>query len=84
MGIDWEFSKTRQNVDLRFVEPWLFGTPTQLSINLYNRAQDQVSQQFYDDQRSGISVRVGRPFPWFDYTSIFTRYSYESIELAKK
>jgi outer membrane protein insertion porin family len=82
VGIDWEFSKTRQTVDLRFTEPWLFGTPTQLSLNVYNRVQGQVSQQFYDDQRRGASIRLGRPFPWFDYTSMFWRYSWESIKLS--
>ncbi len=82
VGIDWEFSRTRQTVDLRFSEPWLFGTPTQLTLNVYNRGQDRIAQQFYDDRRRGASVRIGRPFPWVDYTSIFWRYSYESIRLA--
>lgn len=82
VGIDWEFSKYRQNVDLRFSEPWLFGTPTELNLNVYNRFQNQVRQQYYDDRRRGASVRVGRPLPWFDYTSGFVRYSYERIELT--
>ncbi|UCG53309.1 MAG: outer membrane protein assembly factor BamA [Candidatus Latescibacterota bacterium] len=82
IGVDWEFSKYRQNVDLRFTEPWLFGTPTELSINLFNRIQNQVRQQFYNDRRRGVSLRVGRPFPWFDYTSVFLRYRYEEIELT--
>jgi len=82
VGVDWEFSKTRQNVDLRFMEPWLMGTPTQLSLNFYNRVQNQVAQQFWDDRRRGGSIRLGRPFPWFDYTSIFGRYSYEEVELS--
>lgn len=82
VGIDWEFSRTRQTVDLRFTEPWLWGTPTQLTLNVYNRVQDQVAQQFYDDRRRGASVRLGRPFPWVDYTSIFWRYSFEDIKLS--
>jgi outer membrane protein insertion porin family len=82
VGLDWEFSKYRQNVDLSFNEPWLFGTPTDLSVNVYNRFQNQIRQQFYDDRRRGASTRVGRPVPWFDYTSAFVRYSYERIELT--
>jgi outer membrane protein insertion porin family len=58
VGIDWEFSRYRQNVDLRFTEPWLFGTPTELSLSVFNRMQDQVRQQFWDDRRRGFSVRV--------------------------
>jgi outer membrane protein insertion porin family len=82
VGINWEFSRYRQNIDLNFTEPWLFGTPTELSVNVFNRLQDQVQQQFYSDRRRGISMRVGRPFPWFDYTSVFLRYQYEWIELS--
>jgi outer membrane protein insertion porin family len=82
VGVDWEFSKYRQNVDVSFTEPWLFGTPTELSINVFNRIQNQVRQQFYSDRRRGVSARVGRPFPWFDYTSVFLRYRYEWIELS--
>lgn len=82
VSLDWEFSRFRQNVDLRFTEPWLMGTPTNLSVNVFNRVQNQVRQQFYNDRRLGFSVRVGRPFPWFDYTSIFWRYGLESIELS--
>jgi len=82
VGLDWEFSKYRQNVDLNFTEPWLFGTPTELAVNVFNRLQDQVRQQYYNDRRWGMSVRVGRPFPWFDYTSLFVRYMYEWIKLT--
>ncbi len=81
LGLNWEFSSTRQNMDLRFTEPWLFGTRTELSVSIFNFIQNQVSQQFYDDRRKGFSIRLGRPFPWFDYTSIFGRYQYEAVEL---
>ncbi len=82
IGFDWEFSKFRQNINVSLTEPWFMGTPTEVSFNVYNRIQQQVQQQFFSDKRKGISVRVGRPFPWFDYTSVFTRYSYEEVELS--
>jgi outer membrane protein insertion porin family len=41
-----------------------------------------VAQQFWNDRRRGASLRIGRPFPWFDYTSVFFRYLWESIELS--
>ncbi|NIM19470.1 MAG: outer membrane protein assembly factor BamA [Candidatus Latescibacteria bacterium] len=81
IGLNWEFSSYRQNLDLRFTEPWLLGTPTELSVSVFNIIQNQVRQQFYDDRRKGFSIRIGRPFPWFDYTSVFGRYQYESVEL---
>lgn len=82
VGFDWEFSKFRQNIGLQFTEPWFMGTPTQLSLNIYNRIQNQVRQQFYSDRRTGFSLGIGRPFPWFDYTSVFARYSFEGVELT--
>jgi outer membrane protein insertion porin family len=82
VGFDWEFSKYRQNISVQFTEPWLMGTPTELSLSVYNRIQNQVRQQFFSDRRTGFSVRVGRPVPWFDYTSAYTRYSFEGVELT--
>jgi outer membrane protein insertion porin family len=81
LGLNWEFSSYRQNIDLRFTEPWLFGTRTELSVSVFNFVQNQVQYLFYDDRRKGFSVRLGRPFPWFDYTTILGRYQYEEVEL---
>ncbi|MCH7549838.1 MAG: BamA/TamA family outer membrane protein, partial [Candidatus Krumholzibacteriota bacterium] len=82
VGVDWEFSRFRQNINLQFTEPWLMGSPTELSFNVFARNQNQVNQQFYSDRRTGFSVRVGRPFPLLDYTSAFVRYGLEQVELS--
>ncbi len=82
VGFDWEFSKYRQNISASFTEPWLFGTPTSLSLSVFNRVQQQVAQQFYSDRRTGFSVVVGRPFPWLDYTRLAARYRFEGVELT--
>jgi len=82
VGFDWEFSRYRQNINVNLTDPWFMGTPTEVSVNVYNRQQNQVRQQFFSDRRTGISFRVGRPFPWFDYTSAFVRYSYERVDLS--
>jgi len=82
VGFDWEFSRFRQNINVQLTEPWFMGTPTEVSISVYNRQQNQVRQQFFTDRRTGVGLRVGRPFPWFDYTSIFTRYTLERIDLS--
>jgi len=81
-GLDWEFSRYRQNVNLSLTDPWFRGTPTEVTVDVYNYLQNQVSQQFYSDRRTGGSLRVGRPFPWFDYTSVYGRYSYERVALS--
>jgi outer membrane protein insertion porin family len=82
VGFNWEFSRFRQNVDVSLTEPWFAGTPTEVSVNVYKRQQSAVRQQFFTDGRTGIGLRVGRPFPWFDYTSIFVRYTLERVALS--
>jgi len=82
IGFDWEFSRFRQNINVSLTEPWFMGTPTEVSINVYNRQQNAVRQQFFTDRRTGFGLRVGRPFPWFDYTTIFTRYTLERVDLS--
>lgn len=82
IGFDWEFSKYRQNLSVQFTEPWFMGTPTELSFSVYNLIQNQVRQQYFSDRRTGFSLGVGRPFPWFDYTRVLARYSYEAVELT--
>jgi outer membrane protein insertion porin family len=58
------------------------GTPTEVTVSLFNRVQNQVRQQFFSDRRRGGSLRVGRPFPWFDYTRVFASYRFEQVELT--
>ena len=79
---NWEFARSRQDISLSFTQPWAFGTPTEITGSVYAANQDRVSQQFYSDRRTGFSLRVGRPFPWLDYTTVSVRYSLEEVELA--
>ena len=79
---NWEFARSRQDVSLSFTQPWAFGTPTEVTGSVFAANQDKVQQQFYSDRRTGFSVRVGRPFPWLDYTTISVRYSLEEVELS--
>lgn len=79
---NWEFARSRQDISLSFTQPWAFGTPTEVTGSIYAANQDRVQQQFYSDRRTGFSIRVGRPFPWLDYTTASVRYSLEEVELA--
>lgn len=79
---NWEFARSRQDISLSFTQPWAFGTPTEVTGSVYAANQDRVQQQFYSDRRTGFSIRVGRPFPWLDYTTVSVRYSLEEVELA--
>ena len=66
-----EFGRFR-TFDVSFTEPWLFGTPTTGGIDAFD-----TRRRFneYVEKRRGGSLRVGRPFPWLDYTTISGRYS---------
>ncbi|GJM45115.1 MAG: outer membrane protein assembly factor BamA [Gemmatimonadota bacterium] len=66
-----EFGDFRE-YDISFTEPWLFGTPTSAGVDAFD-----TRRRFneFEEKRRGVNLRVGRPFPWLDYTRISTRYS---------
>jgi outer membrane protein insertion porin family len=72
-----EFGRFRE-LELSFTEPWLFGTPTSAGIDIFDtrRRFDE-----YTEKRRGGDLRLGRPFPWLDYTNMFWRYSLAEYRL---
>ena len=57
---------------MSFTEPWLFGTPTSAGIDVFDTRRRYNE---YTEKRRGTSLRLGRPFPWLDYTHAYWRYS---------
>jgi outer membrane protein insertion porin family len=82
VSLDWEFGKTRKNINFQYVEPYLLGTENSLTLSVYNWIQDRVSQQYYTDRRKGFSIQLGRPFPWLDYTRFGASYRFEHVALS--
>lgn len=82
VGLDWEFGRYRQNMNLRFTEPYFMGTQTSLTLSVFNWIQDRISQQYYKDRRVGFSIRAGHPLPLLDYTSGFLSYRFEKVNLT--
>ena len=82
VSLDWEFGRTRKNINFQYVEPYLLGTENSLTFSVYNWIQDRVSQQYYTDRRKGFSIQVGRPFPWLDYTKLWASYRFEHVALS--
>lgn len=66
-----EFGNFRE-YDLSFTEPWLFGTPTSAGVDAFDTQRRYT--EFIENRRGG-NLRVGRPFPWLDYTNVAARYS---------
>ena len=66
-----EFGRFRQ-YDFSFTEPWLFNTPTSAGFDIFDARRRYTE---YEEERTGGTIRLGRPFPWLDYTRMSWRYS---------
>lgn len=76
VDFSWEFGTRREQFLLGFTEPWLFDTPTSLSIRVYTLNNDYYD--YYDFKRNSISARVGRRLKKPAYSSISFGYRLES------
>ena len=76
LDFSWEFGTRREQFLLGFTEPWLFDTPTSLSIRVYTLNNDYYD--YYDFRRNSISARVGRRLKKPAYSSISFGYRLES------
>jgi outer membrane protein insertion porin family len=78
VAINYEFSKTRHDVQLSYTEPWFRDTPLSLGGELFHTTS---TRDEYDRTRTGGAVTVGRPLPWIDYTSASVRYLLERTNI---
>jgi outer membrane protein insertion porin family len=78
MSVRAEFGRFRE-YEFSFTEPWLFDTPTTAGFDIFDTRR-RFSE--FTEKRRGGNVRVGRPFPWLDYTRVSARYSIAEYELA--
>jgi outer membrane protein insertion porin family len=82
-NVDFQFGALQTSFDAGFTEPWLFNTPTSLSVNFFDTTQiyntnvigSSTSTQFYNQYRVGGSVSLGRKLS--RYWSLFGTYDYE-------
>lgn len=78
VNVRWQFGKTRQDYEIGFTEPWLFNTPTLAGADIFHTTRDMG---YYDKQNSGLSLRIGRPIPWLDYSRAYLSYTLEDIDI---
>ena len=76
IGINYQFSSSRQDVDLSFTEPWFMDTPLSLGGQIFHTTSNYDE---YDRRRTGGAVTVGRTIPWIDYASASVRYMLEKV-----
>ena len=78
LDFSWEFGTRREQFLVGFTEPWLFDTPTSLSVRIYTLSNDYYD--FYDFKRNSVSVRVARRLKKPAYSSLSFGYRLESEE----
>ncbi len=75
LTFNWQFGNFNyRNLSIGFTEPWAFGTPTSVGVNIYDITQDYGTKI----QQTGISLTVGRRLTWpDDYFSISWTVRYQ-------
>ncbi len=67
-GLRFEIGSVRQNAELSFTEPWVFGYPYSFGFDVYKRDFDRSgsSGYFFDQEKTGFDLRLGKEFTDFD------------------
>ncbi len=71
-----EFGTTRENYELSFTEPWLFGIPLSFGVDLYRR---DWSWEDYNERRKGGDLRFRRRI--VDFLEANLTYKLEQVEI---
>ncbi len=78
LSLHLERGSKRSDYYLSFTEPWFRDTPTLLGFSIYNSSLDR---DFYNEQRRGGSVKLGRPLAWPDYSRGAITYRLEDVRV---
>ena len=81
LDFNWEFGTRREQFRVGFTEPWLFDTPTSLSVlaytqnlHYYDYRSGRYDSILYKSKRNSINVRVGRRLKKPAYSSLSLGY----------
>ncbi|MDP6803207.1 MAG: outer membrane protein assembly factor BamA [Gemmatimonadota bacterium] len=80
MSIRAEFGRFRE-FEFSFTEPWLLDTPTSAGIDVFDTKR---RFETFTETRTGGDLRLGRRFPWLDYTRSFWRYSLAEYQVEAR
>ena len=76
LSFNIDFGSRRNSFSVSFTEPWLFGRPTLLGVDVF-----ALNRRWFDDYtegRQGGSVRLGRRLSWpDDYFRLYASYRLE-------
>ncbi|HLD75591.1 MAG TPA: outer membrane protein assembly factor BamA, partial [Candidatus Norongarragalinales archaeon] len=67
-GIRLELGSVRQNAELSFTEPWVFGYPYSFGFDVYRKEFNRsgTSGYFFDQSKTGFDLRLGKEFTEYD------------------
>ncbi len=77
-----QIGTVRQDFELSFTEPWIFGYPYSFGFDLYQRTREREHDigYAYDEDRQGGDLRVGKEFT--DYTRGDLVYRMDKIKIS--
>ncbi|MFC1567089.1 outer membrane protein assembly factor BamA, partial [bacterium] len=85
----WEFGERRQNYQIGFAEPYLFGSDTSFGIDLFNMIRDReyvyrdfndrTKSDWYKEENKGVILKFGRTLS--DYYKIKFSFGHEEVEV---
>jgi outer membrane protein insertion porin family len=77
-----ELGSVRQNYELSFTEPWVFGLPYSFGFDLYRREFNRSGSAgyFFDQSKTGGDLRLGKEFN--EYDKALLMYKLEEVDIS--
>lgn len=77
-----EMGTTRNDYELSFTEPWLFGYPYLFGLDLYQHTRERERDIGYawDEERRGFALRFGKEIS--EYNRIYLRTRFDKVEIS--
>jgi outer membrane protein insertion porin family len=82
VSISLERGGRRENYDISFQDPWVFGYPTSVGLDVFNT---RSTRDLYTETRKGGAVTVGRPwlFRFPDFAHVYLGLSMEDFRYSQ-
>ncbi len=77
-----EAGSVRQNYELSFTEPWVFGHPYSFGFDVFRKQIQQSNSvgYFFDQRRTGFDLRLGKEFTEYDKGLLM--YKLEEVKIS--
>lgn len=82
LGVRVELGSVRKNAELSFTEPWVFGYPYSFGFDIFRKEFNRSgnSGYFFDQQRTGFDLRLGKEFTEYDKGLLM--YKLEEVKIS--